>query len=75
MLSVQIKFAALADVRSLNQSTSDSVKPVSNGVKQTAHVDEKKAASNLMSVSNVNKENLSKDPIPGILTNFVLLKH
>ncbi|KAI3816772.1 hypothetical protein L1987_16476 [Smallanthus sonchifolius] len=61
--SLEIKFAALADVRSLEQSNSDAVKSVSNRVNQTSKVDEKNAASNLMSSSN-DKENLSKDPSP-----------
>ncbi|KAI3730894.1 hypothetical protein L1987_62074 [Smallanthus sonchifolius] len=62
--SLEIKFAALADVRSVKQSNSDAVKAVSNGVDQTPQGDEKTAASNLMSNSNSDKENLSKDPSP-----------
>ncbi|KAK9049922.1 hypothetical protein SSX86_031109, partial [Deinandra increscens subsp. villosa] len=62
--SLQIKFAALADVRSLKQSNSDAVKSVSNGVNQTAQVDEKNTASNLTSSSNGDGENISKHPSP-----------
>ncbi|XP_076892516.1 coilin-like [Bidens hawaiensis] len=49
--SLEIKFAALADVRSLNQSNSDAVKDTSNGVNETAPVVDV-------------KENLPKDPTP-----------
>ncbi|KAK9060227.1 hypothetical protein SSX86_020931 [Deinandra increscens subsp. villosa] len=63
--SLEIKFAALADVRSLKQSNLDAVKTVSNGVNQTAQVDEKSTALNLMSSSNGNVENISKYPCPG----------
>ncbi|XP_076883094.1 coilin-like [Bidens hawaiensis] len=49
--SLEIKFAALADVRSLNQSNSDAVKVISNGVNETAPVVDV-------------KENLPKDPTP-----------
>ncbi|KAJ0493513.1 putative coilin [Helianthus annuus] len=62
--SLEINFAALADVRSLKQSNSDAVKAVSNGVNQTAQGDKKNAASNLTSKSNERKENISKDPSP-----------
>ncbi|KAK9060224.1 hypothetical protein SSX86_020928 [Deinandra increscens subsp. villosa] len=62
--SLEIKFAALADVRSLKQSNSDAVKTVSNGVNQTAQVDEKNIASNLMSSSNGHGKNISKYPSP-----------
>ncbi|MFS7994811.1 putative coilin [Helianthus anomalus] len=62
--SLEINFAALADVRSLKQSNSDAVKAVSNGVNQTDQGDKKNAASNLTSKSNERKENISKDPSP-----------
>lgn len=60
MLSVQIKFAALADVRSLNQSNSDVVKDISNGVNETAPVVDV-------------KENLPKDPTPGMLLLTIII--
>ncbi|KAI3733461.1 hypothetical protein L6452_12904 [Arctium lappa] len=59
--SLEIKFEALVDVRTVKQSNSDAVKPVNIGVHQTPQGDDKMAASNLISSSN-NKENLSKDP-------------
>ncbi|KAL8241646.1 hypothetical protein R6Q59_011948 [Mikania micrantha] len=64
--SLEIKFAALADVRSLKQSNSDAAKAFSNGVYQTIQVDEKNDASNLMSSSNGKKENYScPSPVVG----------
>ncbi|KAI7742000.1 hypothetical protein M8C21_024067 [Ambrosia artemisiifolia] len=64
---LEIKFAALADVRSIKQSNSDAVTVISNGVNQSAPVNEENAAPNLMSKSNEKKEDLSKDPSPAQL--------
>ncbi|XP_024991465.1 coilin-like isoform X2 [Cynara cardunculus var. scolymus] len=58
--SLEIKFEALVDVRSVKQSNSDAMKAVNNGVQQTQGAD-KNAASNISNRNN-NKETLSKDP-------------
>ena len=69
---LQIKFAALVDVRCVKQSNSDAMPAVTNGVDQTLRVDGKETASSLISSSN-KKPNLSKDPSPG--TAFSLTGH
>ncbi|KAK1415757.1 hypothetical protein QVD17_31543 [Tagetes erecta] len=62
--SLEIKFASLVDVRSIEQSNSDAEKAVSNGVNPTPQGGEKNAASNLLPNSNDDKANLYKDPSP-----------
>ncbi|PWA68958.1 Coilin [Artemisia annua] len=65
--SLEIKFAALVDVRCVKQSNSDAMPAVTNGVDQTLRVDGKETASSLISSSN-KKSNLPKDPSP-VVTN------
>lgn len=74
-LLLQIKYAALADVRIVKQSKSDAVKAVSNEVNQTPKGDDDKNAAIIkMSSINDNKENVSKDTNPGLLSSFSVLK-
>nr|GEU60771.1 hypothetical protein [Tanacetum cinerariifolium] len=61
--SLEIKFAALVDVRCVKQSNPDAMPAVTNGVDQALRVDGKETAS-----SSNNKPNLSKDPSP-VVTN------
>lgn len=64
MVILQIKFAALVDVRCVKQSNPDAMPAVTNRVDQALRVDDKGTASSLISSSN-NKPNLSKDPSSG----------
>lgn len=63
--TLEINYSALVDVRIVKQYDPDATEAVSNGVNQTPVSNDKDAAENMVSNSNDNNINLSKDSNPG----------
>ncbi|XP_024995543.1 coilin-like isoform X1 [Cynara cardunculus var. scolymus] len=63
--TLEINYSALVDVRNLKQYDPDAIEAVSNGVNQTLMSDDKNDAEKMVSNSNDNNMNLSKDSNPG----------